>query len=103
MERTRSDSKFRPIRKAVSRYGFVEKALREIKDQQDARNIQNNTTGYKKFDLSEVVMKTKHLTTSNVMGILRFTSGIKRIGSGQYIFDGEKIEVDIGTLEPQRL
>jgi hypothetical protein len=84
--RTRSDRRFRPIRRSISRYGILEKSLREL---QRKRTL---------FSISNIVCNTRILTPPVVKGLLRFTTGVRRVGDNRYEFDGDEIVVCNGTL-----
>lgn len=85
-ERKASDRKYRPTEggRAVSRYGFIEKALRKIKEQ--------HGSSYK-FSTNEIVTIARRLDPNTVRSILVFTSGVKRTGKNEYEFTHDEIRV----------
>lgn len=87
MERTRSDSRYRPIRKSVSRYGKLEKALLEVKEEKE------KIGGEQSFSPNDVAKHTRCLDSKTVSHLFVFTSGIKLVGKRKYIFDGTPIKV----------
>lgn len=91
--RTRSDSKYRPIRKEVSRYGKLERALRELQAQ---------SNGKKDFTFSpnDAAKRTRCLDAKAVGQIFEFTTGIKLVDKRTYKFDGNPIEVMINERNP---
>jgi len=84
--RTSTDSKYRPIRRDLSRYGAIEKALREL---------QNSKTTV--FTSADVATITKRMSPTAVAAILKFTDGLSHnVGSRTWEFNGEPIRVDAG-------
>lgn len=65
----------------ISRYGSIEKALKEIKS--------IKTT----FSINDVSAVTRRFAPKTIASILPFTDGIIRIGKNQYEFDGKEIHV----------
>jgi len=82
--RTTTDRKYRPARRETSRYGKLEKVLRDLKKEK-CQHITPQTIAY----------RIKILTTQQVISILRFTNGIgKGEKAGTYVFTGGRIRVD---------
>ena len=88
MERTRSDSRYRPVRKPVSRYGKMEKALCEIKAEKEQTTNPQST-----FSPNDVAKRTRCLEAKTVGQILTFTTGVRCVGKRTYVFDGNPIKV----------
>jgi len=86
-KRTHSDAKFRPLRREVSRYGKIEIVLNRLK--KDPHVIGNGNVFMVKN-----IGRVLDLSSGSVAGILRFTKGVKNIGRGKYIFNGEEIKVE---------
>lgn len=81
-KRSRSDKKYRLIKRSVSRYGFLEKALKELKKEK-----------IKQFNALDVACRTRALNSYGVASLLKFTRGVKNIGNSLYEFDGKRIRV----------
>lgn len=82
-----ADSKYRPVRRCVSRYGMIEKALRVLRKEMIKHRRDN------KLRARDVAARAKLLTGSIAM-TLKFTKGIRHIGKGYYEFTGERIRVE---------
>jgi hypothetical protein len=84
--RTGSQMRFHPKIRRLSRYGWVEKTLNEMKED-----------GIQQFYLADVSARLKKLEGSTIKGILHFTFGIEyKRESRAYYFTGEEIRVDAG-------
>ena len=82
--RTQAERRFHPVRRDISRYGLVEKALRELKKE-----------GCISFDARSVAGKIKKLETMQVASIMQFTTGVARgERRGSWVFTGEEIRVE---------
>lgn len=80
--RTTTERKYHPMRRAVSRYGKLEKILRDMKRKKC------------KLDPQVVAHRIKILTTQQVASMLQFTNGVRRGDKrGVWIFTGERIRV----------
>jgi|WetSurMetagenome_2_1015567.scaffolds.fasta_scaffold123860_3 hypothetical protein len=79
--RTTTERKYQPIRRDLSRYGKLEKVLKEMKHEGC------------KLDPQVVAHRIKILSTMQVASILQFTQGVSCIKKGTWIFTGEHIRI----------
>lgn len=84
--RTTSERKYRPIRREASRYGKIEKALNDMRDE-----------GVTVIITQSVAKRVKIIDTNQAKAILRFTKGVEKgEAPGTFVFNGEPIRVDAG-------
>jgi hypothetical protein len=82
--RTTSQRKYDPIRREASRYGKIEKVLRDMKEE-----------GVTRIFAQTVAKRVKICDTNQMKAILRFTKGVKKGDMpGTFFFTGEEIRVD---------
>jgi len=80
--RTTTKRKYQPIRREVSRYGKLEKILRDMKNEGCKLNPQ------------VVAHRIKILSTMQVVSMFRFTLGVGRGDTrGTWVFTGDAIRV----------
>lgn len=81
--RSQAERRFHPVRRDISRYGKVERALIELKD-----------AGVESIS-ARVVAKKANMETTSVGSMFAFTTGIdKGRKRGTYVFTGEDIRVE---------
>ena len=80
--RTQAERRFHPVRRDISRYGKVERALLELRD-----------AGVESIS-ARMVAKKANMATTSVGSMFAFTTGVEK-GSkrGTYVFTGEDIMV----------
>jgi hypothetical protein len=82
--RSQSERRFHPVRRDISRYGLVEKALNELKEE-----------GCVSIYARSVACKTRKLEPMQVASIMQFTRGVARGEKrGCWVFTGEEIRVE---------
>jgi hypothetical protein len=84
--RTTSERKYRPIRREASRYGKIEKTLRDMKEE-----------GVTRIYCQTVAKRVEICDTNQIKAILRFTIGVEKGDlPGTFVYTGEEIRVDAG-------
>jgi hypothetical protein len=89
-KRTRSDKRLRPVRRAVSRYGVLENNL-----------IRMKLNNVKRFSPNDIAIRTKYMSPDSISGLLRVTTGVRKIKKGIYEFDENEIKVGGKWLEDE--
>jgi hypothetical protein len=82
--RTTSERKYSPIRREASRYGKIEKVLRDMQKE-----------GITCIFCQSVAKRVKICDTNQIKAIMRFTKGVKKGDKpGTFLYTGEEIRVD---------
>jgi hypothetical protein len=90
--RTASDCKYRPVSRKVSRYGRIEKALTDMREE-----------GITPFFVQQVTKRVDIIREGTARGILRFTKGVIKDPNttNTYYFDPlvKEIMVESGGMQ----